>query len=56
MPCLLIWGNQDTLILQHYSDGFKKDFNNMEFETVEDEGHAPYVETTALDMRNCVHS
>jgi len=49
IPCLLIWGNQDNMIpQQHYSDGFKKAFNNIVFETIENAGHAPFVEKTAL--------
>jgi len=48
IPCLLIWGNQDNMIPRDYSDGFRKAFNNIAYETIEGAGHAPFVEKTSL--------
>jgi pimeloyl-ACP methyl ester carboxylesterase len=48
IPCLLIWGRKDSLIPLDYSNGFKEVFSNAEFKIIEDAGHAPFVEKTAL--------
>jgi pimeloyl-ACP methyl ester carboxylesterase len=48
IPCLVIWGRKDSLIPPDYSNGFKEVFSNAAFEIIEDAGHAPYVEKTAI--------
>ncbi|MDQ3840919.1 MAG: alpha/beta hydrolase [Thermoproteota archaeon] len=48
MPCLMIWGRKDSVIPPDYSNGFKEVFSDAAFEIIEDAGHAPFVEKTAL--------
>jgi pimeloyl-ACP methyl ester carboxylesterase len=50
IPCLIIWGQEDNLIPIGYAKEFKKVFNKStdSFNPIDDAGHAPFVEKTAL--------
>jgi pimeloyl-ACP methyl ester carboxylesterase len=52
IPCLLIWGKNDSLIpLEENADEFKEVFKKKDvdrFEEIDDAGHAPFAEKTAL--------
>ena len=49
IPCLIIWGQKDNLIPIDYANEFKKVFKNTDnFIQIDDAGHAPFVEKTAL--------
>ena len=50
IPCLIIWGRQDKLIPLEHANAFKAVFkkNLDSFVIIEDAGHGPFVEKTAL--------
>jgi pimeloyl-ACP methyl ester carboxylesterase len=50
IPCLIIWGEQDSLIHMDHINQFHKVFRKKEdrFEVIKDSGHAPFAEKTAL--------
>jgi pimeloyl-ACP methyl ester carboxylesterase len=48
IPCLIIWGKEDSLIPPEYANEFMKDLPNARLEIIGDSGHAPFVEKTAL--------
>ena len=50
IPCLIIWGAKDKVIPIDYFEKFKEEDKLPEamYERIEDVGHAPFVERTAL--------
>ena len=48
IPCLIIWGKYDNVIPLDHLKKFKEVFNNAAVEIIENAGHAPFVEKTAL--------
>src|SRR5918993_350873 len=48
IPCLIIWGEKDKLIPIEYASMFTQSLKSAKFEKIEDAGHSPFVEKTAL--------
>jgi pimeloyl-ACP methyl ester carboxylesterase len=48
IPCLLIWGDKDNVILKENSEDFKDALDKIVYEIVENAGHAPFVEKTSI--------
>ena len=48
IPCLIIWGEKDKLIPIEYASMFTENLQRAKFEKIEDAGHSPFVEKTAL--------
>jgi pimeloyl-ACP methyl ester carboxylesterase len=48
IPCLIIWGEKDTLIPIEYYYRFRQKLPKAKYETIADAGHSPFVEKTAL--------
>jgi pimeloyl-ACP methyl ester carboxylesterase len=48
IPCLIIWGRKDNLIPLEYVKEFMNDLPNAKLQIIEDSGHSPFVEKTAL--------
>ena len=48
IPCLIIWGENDKLIPIEYASMFTENLQRAKFEKIEDAGHSPFVEKTAL--------
>ena len=48
IPCLIIWGEKDKLIPIEYASMFTESLKRAKFEKIEDAGHSPFVEKTAL--------
>jgi pimeloyl-ACP methyl ester carboxylesterase len=48
IPCLIIWGEKDKLIPIEYASMFTDILQRAKFEKIEDAGHSPFVEKTAL--------
>ena len=48
IPCLIIWGEKDKLIPIEYASMFTESLKGAKFEKIEDAGHSPFVEKTAL--------
>lgn len=48
IPCLLIWGDKDSVIPKENSEDFKDALDKIVYEIVENVGHAPFVEKTSI--------
>jgi pimeloyl-ACP methyl ester carboxylesterase len=48
IPCLIIWGAEDKVIPIRYFEKFKDKLPEAMYEKIENVGHAPFVERTAL--------
>ena len=48
IPCLIIWGEKDTLIPIEYYYRFRQKLPKAKYETITDAGHSPFIEKTAL--------
>jgi pimeloyl-ACP methyl ester carboxylesterase len=48
IQCLVLWGEKDNLIPVRYCDRFRERLLRAKYEIIQDAGHAPFVEKTAL--------
>ena len=48
VPCLIIWGKKDNLIPIDHIDKFKQILSDAEVIEIEDAGHSPHLEKTAI--------
>jgi len=48
IPCLIIWGNNDYLIPSSHAAQFKDILKNSKVFLVNDAGHSPFAEKTAI--------
>jgi pimeloyl-ACP methyl ester carboxylesterase len=48
LECLIVWGEKDNLIPVRYFDMFRQKIPRAKCEIIQDAGHAPFVEKTAL--------
>jgi pimeloyl-ACP methyl ester carboxylesterase len=48
IQCLVLWGEKDNLIPVRYCDRFRERLPRAKYEIIQDAGHAPFVEKTAL--------
>ena len=48
VPCLIIWGKKDNLIPIDHIDKFKQILSDAEVIKIEDAGHSPHLEKTAI--------
>jgi pimeloyl-ACP methyl ester carboxylesterase len=48
LPCLIIWGEKDNVIPFECADKFRQILRDAEVTKIEDAGHSPFVEKTAI--------
>jgi pimeloyl-ACP methyl ester carboxylesterase len=48
IPCLIIWGENELIPLDSYAFVVMHNLPNARLEIIQDSGHAPFVEKTAL--------
>jgi pimeloyl-ACP methyl ester carboxylesterase len=48
IQCLVLWGEKDNLIPVRYCDRFRERLPRAKYDIIQDAGHVPFVEKTAL--------